>query len=84
MSFPVYISLVLAGLRFLEKIGHQAPEKKEHAYTNIMHVRLYTRCTLMGGTMKLSNSNDFVFFVWQKMEFANSQINMGRRKKGYL
>jgi hypothetical protein len=32
----------------------------------------------------LSNSNGFAFFVWQKMEFANSQINMGRRKKGYL
>jgi hypothetical protein len=31
-----------------------------------------------------SNSNGFAFFVWQKMEFANSQINMGRRKKGYL
>jgi hypothetical protein len=33
---------------------------------------------------KNSNSNSFVFFVWQKMEFANSQINMGKRKKGYL
>jgi hypothetical protein len=28
-----------------------------------------------------SNSNGFAFFVWQKIEFANSQINMGRRKK---
>jgi hypothetical protein len=31
-----------------------------------------------------SNSNGFAFFVWQNMEFVNSQINMGRRKKGYL
>jgi hypothetical protein len=28
-----------------------------------------------------SNFNGFAFFVWQKMEFADSQINMGRRKK---
>jgi hypothetical protein len=28
-----------------------------------------------------SNSNGFAFFVWQKMEFANSQINMGKIKK---
>jgi hypothetical protein len=28
-----------------------------------------------------SISNGFALFGWQKMEFANSQVNMERRKK---
>jgi hypothetical protein len=51
MSFPV--SLVLVVLRFLEKIGHRTPEKKEHVYTDnactVVHQVL-----MMGGTMKLA------------------------------
>jgi hypothetical protein len=50
MSFPV--SLVLVGLRFLEKIGHQTPEKKEHVYTD--NACTIVHQVLMGGTMKLA------------------------------
>jgi len=32
----------------------------------------------------MSNSNGFVFFVWQNIEFANLQMNMAKLKKVYL
>jgi hypothetical protein len=38
----------------------------------------------LGSDICLSNFNGFAFFIWQKIEFANFQINIGEEKKSYL